>query len=85
MTALAVHDFAPLIATGTQRQQVRVFTNSGDPIAEVRYHDGFLGQRIGPVSCLAFHPHRLFLGVGALDSIVGVHSGMPQSDEAGGN
>ena len=23
-----------------------------------RYHDGFLGQRIGPISCVAFHPFQ---------------------------
>jgi regulator-associated protein of mTOR len=75
MTSLALHDFAPLLATGTRKQLVRVFTNSGDPLTEIRYHAGFLGQRIGPVSCLAFHPHRLFLAVGATDSIVSVHAG----------
>ena len=80
MTALAVHDFAPLVATGTRRQLARLYTNSGDPITEIRYHDGFLGQRIGPVSTVAFHPHRLMMAVGALDSIVSVHQGTPPSD-----
>lgn len=31
-------------------------------------------QRIGPVSCLAFHPHKLYLAAGATDSIVSVYS-----------
>lgn len=79
MTALTVHDFAPLIATGSMRQQIRVSTNSGEPIADIRYHDGFLGQRIGPVSALAFHPHRLYMAAGAADSIVSVYHGMPQA------
>jgi regulator-associated protein of mTOR len=83
MTALTVHDFAPLIATGSRRQQARVFTNSGDPIADIRYHDGFVGQRIGPVSSVAFHPHRLYMAVGALDSIVSVHHGLPLAGEGG--
>jgi regulator-associated protein of mTOR len=30
---------------------------SGEEVSLIRYHDGFLGQRIGPVSCLAFHPY----------------------------
>ena len=77
MTSLVLHDFAPLLATGTRRQAVRVFTNSGQPVTDIRYHDGFLGQRIGPVSSLAFHPHRLLLAVGATDSIVSVHAGVP--------
>jgi hypothetical protein len=77
MTALCVHDYAPLIATGSRRQQVRIFTNTGDPITDMRYHDGFLGQRIGPVTTIAFHPNRLLMAMGALDSIVSVHHGLP--------
>jgi hypothetical protein len=30
---------------------------NGEELSLIRYHDGFLGQRIGPVSCLAFHPY----------------------------
>jgi len=40
----------------------------------IRYHEGFLGQRIGPVSCLQFHPHRPVLAAGATDSIVAIYS-----------
>jgi regulator-associated protein of mTOR len=40
----------------------------------IRYHDGFLGQRIGPVSCLAFHPTQLTFAAGATDSIISVYS-----------
>lgn len=83
MTSLALHDFAPLMATGSKRQQVNVFTNSGDAMAELRYHDGFAGQRFGPVSSVAFHTHRLYLGVGALDNIVGVYSGIPSRSDMG--
>ena len=32
-------------------------------------------QRIGPVSCLAFHPHKMFLAAGATDSIVSIYAG----------
>jgi hypothetical protein len=81
MTSLTVHDFAPVIATGTRKQEVRIFTNTGEPITEIRYHDGFVGQRIGPVAALAFHPHRLYLGVGTIDSIVSVHAGSPDRYE----
>ncbi len=41
----------------------------------LRYHQGFLGQRIGPVSCLSFHRHKMFLGIGATDSIVSIYTG----------
>lgn len=39
-----------------------------------RYHDGFLGQRISPVACLAFHPYKMMLAAGANDTIVSVYS-----------
>lgn len=83
MTSLALHDYAPLIATGTRKQQVKLWSNSGELISEIRYHDGFLGQRIGPVSSLAFHPHRLYMAVGALDSIVSLHHGLPAASFEG--
>lgn len=74
MTALAVHDYAPIFASGSHNQFIKVFRSDGEQLALIRYHEGFLGERIGPVSCLAFHPHRLFLAAGATDSVVAVYS-----------
>ena len=39
----------------------------------IRYFDGFLGARIGPVTCLAFHPTKVLLAVGSTDSVVSVY------------
>jgi WD40 repeat protein len=72
MTAFAQHDYAPLWATGSSGQQARVFTNAGEPLADVRFHEGFAGQRIGQVSALAWHPNKLMLAVGAADSYVDI-------------
>lgn len=94
MTALAVHDHAPLIArytyeatrdelfrrlifvlrSGSHNQFIKVFRSDGEPLTLIRYHEGFLGERIGPVSCLAFHPNRLFLAAGATDSVVAIYA-----------
>ncbi|CAI5738678.1 unnamed protein product [Hyaloperonospora brassicae] len=74
MTALAVHDYAPIFASGSHNQFIKVFRSDGEQLALIRYHEGFLGERIGPVSCLAFHPHRLILAAGATDSVVAVYS-----------
>ncbi|CAH0476322.1 unnamed protein product [Peronospora belbahrii] len=74
MTALAVHDYAPIFASGSHNQFIKVFRSDGEQLALIRYHEGFLGERIGPISCLAFHPHRLFLAAGATDSVVAVYS-----------
>jgi regulator-associated protein of mTOR len=95
MTALALHDFAPLLATGARRQQARVFTNSGEAVADIRFREAAApapggappppqqqATRIGPVSAVAFHPHRLYLGVGSLDGSLSVHAGAPALSEA---
>ncbi|CAK4081189.1 unnamed protein product [Aphanomyces euteiches] len=74
MTAFAVHSYAPVFATGSHNQFIKVFRQDGDQLALIRYHEGFLGERIGPVSSLAFHPHRLVLAAGATDSLVAIYS-----------
>ncbi|CAM9089710.1 unnamed protein product [Chrysoparadoxa australica] len=74
MTAAAVHERVPLLATGSHNQFIKVLTMDGETLSVMRYHDGFLGQRIGPVSALAFHPHSLVLAAGATDSIISVYT-----------
>lgn len=75
LTALSVHNSAPIMATGSHAQFIKILTLNGDQLGNIiKYHDGFLGQRIGPVSCLAFHPTQLLLAAGATDSIVSVYS-----------
>lgn len=46
-TALAIHDYAPVMASGSNNQFVKVFNTNGDTLSMIYYHDGFLGQRIG--------------------------------------
>jgi regulator-associated protein of mTOR len=74
LTALAVHPCAPIMATGSHAQFIKILTLGGEQLGGIiKYHDGFLGQRIGPVSCLAFHPVKMMLAMGATDSIVSVY------------
>jgi regulatory associated protein of mTOR len=74
-SAFAVHDYLPLFAVGSQSQKIKVFNFEGEVLSMLRYHDGFLGQRIGPISCLNFHPYKPYLAAGARDSIVSVYRG----------
>ena len=80
MTAMAVHPAAPVLAVGSHAQFIKVMTLNGYSDSEefvlkwIKYHDGFLGQRIGPVSCLTFHPNRAVMAAGATDSIISVYS-----------
>lgn len=74
LTALAVHNYAPIIATGSHAQFIKFITMNGEQLGMIRYHDGFLGQRIGPISCLAFHPVKMLLAAGATDNIVSIYA-----------
>jgi regulator-associated protein of mTOR len=76
MNALAVHDHAPLISSGSHRQFFKIFDMEGNTLNVIKYHEGFLGQRIGPVTSLAFHPNRLLLVSGAYDACISIHAAM---------
>jgi hypothetical protein len=74
LTSLTVHNCAPILAAGSHAQFIKILTLSGEQLGNViKYYDGFLGQRIGPVSCLAFHPHKLLLGASSTDGIVSIY------------
>lgn len=74
MTAMAAHHTCPLMASGSYNQFIKVLTLEGDTLNVIRYHDGILGQRIGPVATLAFHPCKLLLAAGATDSIISIYT-----------
>ncbi|CAM9571444.1 unnamed protein product, partial [Heterosigma akashiwo] len=46
-SAWAVHPALPLMASGSRMQFVKTYTLGGEALGLIRYHDGFLGQRIG--------------------------------------
>eukprot|EP01100_Stratorugosa_tubuloviscum_P007836 TRINITY_DN3221_c3_g1_i1.p1 TRINITY_DN3221_c3_g1~~TRINITY_DN3221_c3_g1_i1.p1 ORF type:complete len:1304 (-),score=597.25 TRINITY_DN3221_c3_g1_i1:1059-4970(-) len=73
MTCLTVHDYLPIIANGSQSQKVSFLSYTGELLNTVRYHDGFLGQRVGPISCISFHPLKPILAAGATDSILSLY------------
>ena len=80
LSAMALHGHAPLLASGSRHQFIKLFDLSalrdgggGGGAREthtIRYFDGFLGARIGPVSALCFHPSKTMLAVGATDSVL---------------
>ncbi|KAK3870949.1 hypothetical protein Pcinc_016478 [Petrolisthes cinctipes] len=73
MTAMATHANAHLFATGSVNQVIGVHHASGSFINTIKYHEGFMGARIAPVSCLAFHPRRVLLAAGTTDSYITVY------------
>lgn len=107
LDALCVHDHAPLFASGSRKQVVRVADfkgggggttisvgpdgivgekfpvapsvplHNGASVSTLKYHKGFMGHRIGPVTALAFHPHKLMMAVGALNPLVSILTAYP--------
>ncbi|XP_024521729.1 regulatory-associated protein of TOR 1 isoform X1 [Selaginella moellendorffii] len=75
LTALSVHRHAPVIATGSMNNGIRVFNLSGQEVSRIRYYNSFLAVKIGAVSCLSFHPYSVHLAAAAADSIVTIYCG----------
>jgi len=67
MTALAAHHNVPFFATGSPNQFIKIMSHDGSTQQAIRFHDRLPGQRIGPVSCLCFHPQMPFLAAGFAD------------------
>ncbi|XP_040845743.1 regulatory-associated protein of mTOR isoform X3 [Ochotona curzoniae] len=74
LTALDVHPEAGLIACGSMNQFTAVYNSNGELINNIKYYEGFMGQRVGAISCLAFHPHWPHLAVGSNDYYISVYS-----------
>lgn len=112
MSAVAVHNWAPVIACGSVKQKIKViylvailheytcfptytlvprnpdhflymkrdiqlmqiYNFYGEEQNEIRFHDGFMGLRIGPISCLSFHSYLPLLGAGATDSLLSIYA-----------
>ncbi|XVE80793.1 hypothetical protein DITRI_Ditri15bG0008800 [Diplodiscus trichospermus] len=74
LTALAVHRHAPIIASGSAKQLIKVFSLEGEQLGTIRYQHSFMAQKIGSVSCLTFHPYQILLAAGAADACVSIYA-----------
>ncbi|XP_061357786.1 regulatory-associated protein of TOR 1-like isoform X2 [Gastrolobium bilobum] len=74
LTALAVHRHAPIIASGSAKQLIKVFSLEGDQLGTIRYYPTLMAQKIGSVSCLSFHPYEVLLAAGAADACVSIYA-----------
>jgi len=83
MTTMSVHKRIPMMATGTHAQFVKILAADGDTMQVLRYHSKKFGeQRIGPVSCVTFHPSRNRLAVAATDALVGLYESKPKDSDS---
>jgi regulator-associated protein of mTOR len=80
LDSLIAHDYAPIFASGSRKQLIRLCDFNNNPVAELKYHKGFMGHRIGPVTSLAFHPHKLLLAAGALNPYISILAATPQTN-----
>ncbi|KAL9267260.1 Regulatory-associated protein of TOR 1-like protein [Drosera capensis] len=69
LTALAVHRNAPIIASGSAKQFVKIFS-----LKTIWYYPTFMAQKIGSVSCLTFHPYQVLLAAGNADAFISIYT-----------
>ncbi|CAK0786809.1 hypothetical protein CVIRNUC_010023 [Coccomyxa viridis] len=74
LSALAAHANAPLLATGTASQVVKLWSALGEQLGVIRATTSLLdSRRPGPVNTLAFHPYQPSLASGGGDTIVNLY------------
>lgn len=74
LSVIKGHKIAPIFATATASQVVKIWSLAGEQMGVVRAHSSILGHPIGPTKCLAFAPFSLKLASGGGDSICAVYS-----------
>lgn len=74
ITSMAVHNCAPIMATGSHAQFIKILTLGGEQLGNIiKYYDGFLGERIGPISSLAFHPYKLVMAASSTTGLISLY------------
>ncbi|KAJ8953916.1 hypothetical protein NQ318_019156 [Aromia moschata] len=74
MSCFAMHRSANIYACGSLNQFISIYTLKGTLINTIRFYEGFMGHKIGPVTCLNFHSHKVALATGTSDCCVNVYS-----------
>uniref|UniRef100_A0AB74UMX4 Regulatory associated protein of mTOR n=1 Tax=Euwallacea interjectus TaxID=321055 RepID=A0AB74UMX4_9CUCU len=74
MSCMSIHQSANTYACGSANQFISIFSLNGNSLNTIRFYEGFMGQKIGPVNCLNFHPHKVALAAGTADCCVNVYS-----------
>ncbi|CAK8671187.1 unnamed protein product [Clavelina lepadiformis] len=76
---VGVHPNLHIIACGSADHSVSFLGLDGEDLGTVKYYEGFLGQRLGRITCMAFHPLLANLAVGTADCFLTVYSGESKS------
>lgn len=74
VSAMDVHEEYELMALSTaDTHTVHLLSLSGKTLNTIRYHDGFMGQKLSDIRCLKFHPYLISLGLGSADNVVAAY------------
>ncbi|GFO38269.1 regulatory-associated protein of mtor [Plakobranchus ocellatus] len=74
LSSVDIHPRADIIACGSTNQTMTAYSPNGVVLSTVKYHEGFLGQRIGNASCMSFHPYLIKLATGSADCFVSIYT-----------
>ena len=74
LVAFDVHRHAPLMASGSSGQRVRIYNFKGDVRHDIKFHSGLYSRRIAPVTAIALHPYQLMVAAALTDSSTCVFS-----------
>eukprot|EP00039_Didymoeca_costata_P008263 m.109666 g.109666 ORF g.109666 m.109666 type:complete len:1325 (+) comp14009_c0_seq1:230-4204(+) len=74
MRSMAVHNHASLLATATPKQFIKIFNLEGDLLNHHKHYVNFLGEAMGPNSCLGFHPYLPHLAAGTNQKIMSIYA-----------
>eukprot|EP00045_Choanoeca_perplexa_P015462 m.195251 g.195251 ORF g.195251 m.195251 type:complete len:1312 (-) comp16999_c0_seq1:102-4037(-) len=74
MSDLQIHDYAPMFATASTAQYLKIFSMQGELLHHHKHYTNFLGEAIGPIASLAFHPYQPVLAACSYERLLTVFS-----------
>ena len=72
LTCFTAHRHLPLLASGSARPMVELFDTGNYTLDQIKYHYGFLGQKIGCVQTIVFHEYRQIIAMGCNDPYLSI-------------
>ena len=73
LRTVAFHNYAPVMACGSHDQGIKIWNTWGDKLNDIKFHEGFMGQKVGPSVSLQFHPFEYKLVSAGQDNCVTVY------------
>lgn len=69
--ATIIHGLSSWSHSASRNQSIKIYSTDSDELVNtIRYHDGFMGQKIGPTRCLAFHPYKVKIPISIINILL---------------